>query len=118
MKIHQLIMIVSQKVIPKIKNIFLIMNLVHTFTEVLLLGDAKATFNQAALDIGICTVDNFNKVLPEMTKHALPACSFPEQKTYLHRHLVNPKNMKLCSFIGRPQKLNAYIEEFPPDIER
>ena len=41
----------------------------YTFTERLLTGDAKATFNQAALDIGIRTVDNFNKVLMEMTKH-------------------------------------------------
>ena len=35
------------------------------FTEALLTGDAKATFNQAALGIGI---PNFNKVLREMTK--------------------------------------------------
>ena len=32
----------------------------YTFNERLLIGDAKATFNQAALDIGICIVDNFN----------------------------------------------------------
>ena len=44
-----------------------------TFTERLLTGDAKATFDQAALDIGIRTIDNFNKVLAEMTKHAFPA---------------------------------------------
>ena len=25
--------------------------------------------------------------------------------------------MKLCSFISRLQELNAYLEEFPPDIE-
>ena len=33
----------------------------HTLTKRLLTGDAKATFNQAALDIGIRTVDKFNK---------------------------------------------------------
>ena len=42
----------------------------------LLIGDAKATFNQTALDIGKCAVDNFNKVLLEMTKHALPLYAF------------------------------------------
>ena len=31
------------------------------------LDDANATFNQAATDIGMRTVDNFNKVLDEMT---------------------------------------------------
>ena len=31
----------------------------YTFTERLLTGDAKATFNQAALGIGIRTIDNF-----------------------------------------------------------
>ena len=41
----------------------------YTFTERLITGDTKATFNQAALSIGIHTVDNFNKVLLEMTKH-------------------------------------------------
>ena len=45
----------------------------YIFTDMLLTGDAKATFNQAALDIGIRIVDNFNKVLAEITKHALPA---------------------------------------------
>ena len=48
----------------------------YTFTERLLIGDARDTFNQAALDIGICTVHNFNKVLAEMTKHAFPAYDF------------------------------------------
>ena len=45
----------------------------YTFTKFLLTGHAKATFNQAALDIGIRIVDNFNKVLLEMTKHVFPA---------------------------------------------
>ena len=35
----------------------------YIFTEHLLAGDAKATFNQAAPDIGIHEVANFNKVL-------------------------------------------------------
>ena len=89
----------------------------YTFTERLLTGDAKATFNQAALDIGICTVDNFNKVLAEMTKHAFPAYIFREQKRHLFRHPIKPRNMKLHSFISRPQQMNAYLEEFPPDKE-
>ena len=45
----------------------------YTFTERLLTGDAKAIYNQAALDISIHTVDNFNNVFLEMTKHAFPA---------------------------------------------
>ena len=40
----------------------------YIFTEYLLTGDAKATFNQAALNIGILTVDYFIEVLLEMTK--------------------------------------------------
>ena len=89
----------------------------YTFTECLLTGDVKATFNQAALDIGIRTVENFNKVLMEMTKHAFPAYAFREQKRYLRRHLVKPRSMKLRSFISRLQELNVYLEEFPPDTE-
>ena len=45
----------------------------YTFTECLLIGDSKATFNQAALAYVICTIDNFIKVLMEMTKHVFPA---------------------------------------------
>ena len=89
----------------------------YTFTECLLTDDAKATFNQAALDIGIHTVDNFNKLLLEMTKHAFSAYAFREQKRYLCRHLVKPRSMNLCSFISRLQELNAYLEEFPHDPE-
>ena len=50
----------------------------YTFTERLLTGDAKATFNQAALTIGKHKIDNFNQVLMEMTKHAFPAYAFRE----------------------------------------
>ena len=70
---------------------------------------------QAALDIGICTVDNFNKVLLEMNKHAFPVYLFSKQKRYLRRHPVKPTSMKLHSFISRLQELIAYLEEFPTD---
>ena len=72
----------------------------YKFTESLLTGDAKATFNQAVLDIGIQTIDNFNKVLVEMTKHAFPAYAFHKKKRYLHRHLVTPRSIKLGCFIS------------------
>ena len=71
------------------------------FTERLLTSDAKATFNQAALDIGIHTIDNCKKVLTEMTKHAFPAYALRKQKRYLCRHLVKPRSMKLRRFISR-----------------
>ena len=77
----------------------------------------KATFNQAALEIGICTVDNFNKVFLEMTKHAFPEYTFCKQKRYLLRYIVKPRSMKIRSFISRLQELNAYLEESPPDTE-
>ena len=89
----------------------------YTFTERIFTGDVKATFNQAALDIRICTVDNFNKVLSEMVKHALPAYSFCEQKRCLCRHLIISRSMKLRSVTSRLQELNAYLEKFPPDTE-
>ena len=45
----------------------------YLFTERLLAGDAKVAFYQAALDIGLRTIDNFNKVLLEMNKYTFPA---------------------------------------------
>ena len=49
----------------------------YSFTQIRLRGDAKATFNQASLDIGACIVDNFNKVVMKMTtKHAFPSYTF------------------------------------------
>ena len=56
----------------------------YTFTKRFLTGDAKATLNQ--VDIGISNVDNFNKVLAEMTKHAFPAFAFHKQKRYLFKN--------------------------------
>ena len=44
------------------------------------MGDVRATFNQSALDIGIYPVDNFNKVLAEMIKHAFLTYIFCKQK--------------------------------------
>ena len=89
----------------------------YTFTERLLTSDAKANCNQAAVDIGMRTIDNFNKVLLEMTKHTFAAYAFREEKRYLSKHLIKPRGMKLHSFISRLQELNAYLEEFLPDTE-
>ena len=82
----------------------------YRLTEHLLTGDSKATFNQAGLDIGMCTVDNFNKVRLEVTKHAFPVYAFRQQKSYFCRHLVYPRRMKLLSFISRLQELNTYLK--------
>ena len=82
----------------------------YAFTERLLTGDLKAASNQDALDIGIHSVDNFNKVLAEMTTYAFPAYTLREQKRYMRTHLITPRTLKLCSFIRRLQKLNAYLE--------
>ena len=49
----------------------------------------KLSLKQAVVDLGICTVDNFSKVLAEMIKHVFPANAFHEQNTYLRRHLAN-----------------------------
>ena len=38
---------------------------------------------------------------------------YRDRKRYLHRHLVQPRSMKLRSFIRRLQELN-YLEEFLP----
>ena len=84
----------------------------YMFTERLLTGDTKATFNQAALDTCICTIDNFNKGLLEMTKHTFPAYAFCKQKRYLRRHLIKPRSMKPRSFISRLQELNPPKKDF------
>ena len=50
----------------------LVVNLKGTpFSKRLLIVDAKGTFNQAVLEIGIHNVDNFIKVLMEMFKHGI-----------------------------------------------
>ena len=55
----------------------------YTFTERLLTGDTKATINQVALDIGIRTIDNFNKVLAVMTKKNISSICFPQMEEVL-----------------------------------
>ena len=85
----------------------------YTFTERLLIEDAKATFNQAALDIATRTIDKFNRVLAEITKRAFPVYDFSKQRYYLHRHLIKPRSMKQHNFVSRLQELNAYLGCFP-----
>ena len=52
-----------------------------------------------------------------MKKREFPINAYREQKRYLRRYLAKPLRMKLCSFISRLQELNAYLEEFPPNID-
>ena len=44
----------------------------YRFTERLLTDDTKVNIDQAAMDDDIWTVDNFNRELAEITKHAFP----------------------------------------------
>ena len=89
----------------------------YIFDEKLLTFDVKATFKQATLDIGICIVHYFNKVLAEITKHAFPAYAFCKQKRYMFRHLVKHRSMKLHNLVSRLQEMNAYFAKFPSDTE-
>ena len=89
----------------------------YMIIERLLTSDAKATFSQAALVTGICTIDNFNKALLEMTKLAFPAYAVFKQKRLMCRYLIKTRIKKLRSFISSHQELNAYLAEFPPDTE-
>ena len=52
-----------------------------------------------------------------MTNHKFPAYAFCVQKRNMLWHLIEPRNMKLRSFISRLQELNAYLEEFPLDTK-
>ena len=62
----------------------------YTFIERLLIGDEKATFTQTALDIVICTIDNFIKIPMKMTKHVFQTYVFCKQKgTYICIY-INP----------------------------
>ena len=73
---------------------------------------------QAAPDFSIRTIDKFNKVLLEITKHPFFSIyDFRQQKRYLCRHLVKSTSMKLSNFICRLQELNACLAEFPSDTE-
>ena len=50
------------------------------FFERLLTRDIKTSFYQTALNVGARTVDDFNKILLEMTKHVFPTYAFCEIK--------------------------------------
>ena len=55
----------------------------YSFTKRLLTGDTKAIFNLAALDIGIHTVNNSNKIHMAMTKHTFSSYTFCKQQRYI-----------------------------------
>ena len=47
------------------------------------MGDTKASFNQAALDISMYSIDNFNKIFIEVTKPTFPTLVFCKEKKIL-----------------------------------
>ena len=82
------------------------------FTERLITGDIKATFNQADLNLDKCDTDNFNKVLMKVTEHTFQSYAFCKWKRCIFRHMIVPWSIKLSTFISRLQKLNKYFEGF------
>ena len=73
----------------------------YNFTKRLSTSDAKSIFNHAALDISKCTVDNCNKRLQKMIKHAFssntscaeqyPMPNIGQHENYfiLHTHVMS-----------------------------
>ena len=53
----------------------------------------------------------------ETTKYVFSIHALCKQKRYSRRHIIEPRIMKLRSFISRPQELDAYLREYPPDTE-
>ena len=84
----------------------------YTFTKRFLTDYMKVAFNKGALNISICTVDNFNKAIIELTKHIFSTCTFCKQKGCLHRHLLKPRSIKLHTSIIRLQELNDTLRNF------
>ena len=73
----------------------------YNFTRKLLKDDAKATLNQAALDIDVCDVDNYRKILLEMNKYSFSSHASCKQQSYFCRFIIEHMSMKLCTFIDR-----------------
>ena len=67
--------------------------------------------------VGICKVDDSNKVLMEVTKHVFPTYTFCTQKRMLHRYLVKPRDIKQRSFNSRLQDLSIFLGEYHPDTQ-
>ena len=68
---------------------------------------------EIAKNLGVYTVDSFNKVLVEMTMHTFPTYTFYKQKKNLRGHLITPRNMKLRIYISKLQEQNVYLGEYP-----
>ena len=54
-------------------------------------------FKQADLDIGRHTVDNFNRVLVDMTEYTFPTYAFCKQKIHVYLHMIKNQENEIIN---------------------
>ena len=83
----------------------------------ILLGDALAAFNEAALLHGAETVDTFLETPRAVTAHVFPSDALKQQKRYMRRFMRKPPTMSVRNYVSRVTELNQLLTYFPPNYD-
>ncbi len=81
--------------------------------RMLLRGDALAAFNVGAAAAGNETNANFTMSHHTLICHFSPARALALQKRVITRFMSKPKEMDMCTFMGRLTEINNKLVEFP-----
>ena len=79
----------------------------------LLQGEALATFDNKATELGNETVAHFKECPTAVTNFIFPVRSSMLQKRYMRRFLRKPAEMTTREYVARVPELNNYLPEFP-----
>jgi hypothetical protein len=84
--------------------------------RMLLQGDALREFNTKATASGDETLDNFQEVIKEVTKHVFPRKALVKQKRYLRRHLRKPRDLSIRQYVTTIVDMNEDFILFPDGV--
>jgi cell pole-organizing protein PopZ len=80
-------------------------------------GDALATFDNKANELGAETVAHFTGCLDAVARQVFPLRAVQLQKRYMRRFLRKPATMKTREYSARIVEMNNYLPKFPPLTE-
>ena len=85
----------------------------YDLAEQVLTGEMLTAFHTQKEARGDRTINNFNLVIKDLASYVFKSTDYRDQKIYMRRYMVKPRDMTIRAYVARVRELNSYLVYFP-----
>ena len=85
----------------------------YELAEKLLIGEMLTAFHTQRDARGDRTIAHFDLVIKDLASYVFKSTDYRDQKTYMRRYMVKPRDLSIRAYVARVRELNSYLAYFP-----